>query len=134
MRKELQNKNNRSPFIGAFFIYLCYMKHTKIYADSDSITLLDNGKVKIIGYTKDGQHYVNRGCIIPLVVVFHFGTKHFDRIYFENNSLAYNDIYSGREAYLLELYAQLAKRKEISPGEYIKQVVDLYTYKELGLD
>lgn len=110
------------------------MKHTKIFADSDSVTLLDNGKVKKIGYTRDGQHYVNGGCIIPLVVVLHYGTKHHDKIYFENNKQTYNDIYPGREPYLLELYAQLAKRKEISPEEYIKQVVDLYTYKELGFD
>lgn len=110
------------------------MKHAKIYADSKDITLLEDGKIKVIGFIRDGLHFVNGGCIVPLVVELHYGTKHYDRAYFENGNLIYSDVWEGRPLYLLELYAKLAKEKELSTEEYIRRIVELYTYKELGLD
>lgn len=95
-------------------------------------TLLDSGTPKLIGFVKDGQHYVTSGCIIPLKIVFHFGTKNFDRFYFENNTLVYNDVSPLREDFIREKYSELAKRKEITPEEFLKEIVECYTMKKLG--
>lgn len=112
-------------------IYL-NMKHQKIYAQTGEFVLLENGQPKLIGFVKDGQHYVSSGCIIPLKIVLHFGTKNFDRFYFENNTLVYNDVSPLREDFIREKYLELAKQKQLSPEEFIKEAVDCYTIKKLG--
>ena len=52
--------------------------------------------------------YTGGGCIVPRIVVLHFGTGNEDMFMFENGSIAYMlvNIKSEEETYLSDLYNQ----------------------------
>ena len=108
------------------------MKHQQIYAQPETFNLLEGGQPKLIGFVRDGQHYVNGGCIVPLLIVLHYGTKSQDHFFFENNNLSYNNVYMGREGFLQEKYSELAKRQELTPEVFLKEITECYTLHGLG--
>ncbi len=118
--------------MGLFCILFINMRPQKLYATTGEFTLLKNNKAKHIGFATDGLHYNECGVIVPQIIVFHFGTTHQDFFAFENNQMVFNNVYIGREFYLTEKYAELVKKKETTPEEYISAITECYTMRKLG--
>jgi hypothetical protein len=114
-------------------------KTTNIIAKSGNHALLYKGKVKLIGrkigFDSPEQiiRYCGEGCIVPQVVVFHYGTKKEDKFYFEDNRMIYQTV-SIRTAdynYLHKVYNQCAIEK-CAPDILIERIQEEYTFKMIG--
>jgi hypothetical protein len=104
-----------------------------IKAISGNHALLQNNEVPIVGYLTDRKRYTKQGgCIVPRVVCFNYGTEYSDLFFFENMTLVYQAISIQTPEYLTEVYAAAAKKKGITPEEFVDMVLEVYVIKELG--
>jgi hypothetical protein len=107
-------------------------KPIDIKAVSGHHSLLKDGKVPIIGYWTDKKRYTGGGCVIPKEVCFHFGSEYSDFFYFEDGTMIYQAITIKTPEYITDVYTKAAKKKTLSPDEFIEMVLDAYVMKELG--
>ncbi len=88
-----------------------------------------------IGFDSDQQviRYTGGGCVVPGVVVFHYGTEQEDKFYFEDGGLVYMavTIKSVELDYLAEIYNKCAREK-CGENEFIDKVKEIYTMKKMG--
>jgi hypothetical protein len=104
-----------------------------IEALSGNHALLKNNKVPIIGYITDRKRFsFGGGCIIPREVCFHYGTQHPDFFYFENMELVYMAVSIKTPEYLTDVYSKCARKKKITPDEFIKRIVEIYVLTKMG--
>jgi hypothetical protein len=106
-----------------------------IFAISGANSLLEGGKIPLIGYYVGRLRYLQNGnCCVPIEVCFHFGREKKDLFFFENQRMVFQSVTVNtiEWQYMGEIYSKCAQIKEISPQVFIDNVVCAYVVKELG--
>ena len=100
----------------------------EIKAISGNHILLCEGKPMVIGNISTSL----QGDVTVSKVVFHFGTEQQDLFVFRNDKLANYELSHKTPGYIKEIYLKCTKGLLMTKFELIEQVVDVFTFVELG--
>lgn len=92
------------------------------------ILLCDKGKPMVIG----NINTTAQGDVTVSKVVFHFGTEYQDLLVFKNDKLTDYKPSHKTPGYVKEIYLKCTEGSLMTKSELIEQVVDAFTFVELG--
>lgn len=106
-------------------------KHRELF-EPLNIKAIRGKRSLVIGYITDKRRFTRRGgCIIPREVCFHYGTEHSDFFYFEDMTMVYQTVTIKTPEYLTDVYAACARKRLITPDEFIEKVINAFAMKKL---
>lgn len=103
-----------------------------IRAISGNHALLRNNEAPVIGYFDERRIVRDGNDVVLTEVCFHYGTKHLDLFHFEDVKIVYHKISVETSKYLIDGYRECILKEEVTPEQFISEVVDTYVFTELG--